>query len=72
MGRQSKGPRQQVSVRAHPDLKRAIDDTATALGYEGSSDYVCAVMARELRRPDLAPAPVRANNPDQGRFPLTG
>lgn len=41
-----------------------------AEGYDSLSDYISAVLAREVGLPELAPRPTRS--PDVEALPLTG
>lgn len=73
-GRPSKGLRSPITVRPHPDVKDLAVRRASAMGYDSLSDYVAALMAREMGKPHLAPPPVAKPSEDdrQGRFDLTG
>lgn len=59
-GRPHKGPRKQTTIRPYIELLEEVRARYKELGYEGYSDYVCALMAHDVGRPDLAPPLKRA------------
>lgn len=72
-GQQPKGPREAMTTRVHPDVYKVITARAKAAGYRKStSDYVAAILAREVGLPHLAPSPSHPADDDQDRLPLTG
>lgn len=72
-GSQPKGPREALTTRVHPDVHKVITARARAAGYRRStSDYVAAILAREVGLSHLAPPPSHPADDDQDRLPLTG
>ena len=72
-GQQPKGPREAMTTRVHPDVHKVITARARAAGYRKStSDYVAAILAKEVGLPHLAPPPSHPADEDQDRLPLTG
>lgn len=69
-GRPSKGDRQVCYSRPQRAVRDECISRMRAEGYDSLSDYISAVLAREVGLPELAPKPTRS--PDVEALPLTG
>jgi hypothetical protein len=47
-GRQSKGPRDPLTVRFPKPLRAAIENAREGTGYDGAGEYVVAIVERAL------------------------
>lgn len=54
----SKGPRELLGTRPSKAVAAAARGRRRELGYESMSDYIAALIARDVQMPDQAPKPV--------------
>lgn len=69
-GRRSKGDRDHLTTRPPLVVGSAVRAKSKSLGYEYVSDYVAALLARDVEMDDLAPAPGQVDG--QGALPGLG
>ena len=69
-GRPSKGDRQVCYSRPQRQVREACIERMRAEGYDSLSDYISAVLAREVGLPELAPKPTLVRDGEE--LPLTG
>lgn len=65
MGRRDKGLREAMITRVTPELRRAVEDRAATRGVT-LSDFIAAVLAHKVGRPEDAPVDLG----EEGRLPL--